>query len=168
MVGTRAHGRGLPRIVLLVAVALCVALSGLAAAKGIFIETIGGFDASLVNEARPYIASWVETVGHQLTNVKDGAAYRVRLVITEAKASRPFNWWILLLPLWPIVPLTTVEAGVVVSLTILDAAGREVYTNTAGGEASMFLFGDFYSRKWAKVEAFREAFRRVVVSAYIP
>jgi hypothetical protein len=96
------------------------------------------------------------------------AAYRVRLTVTEAKAARPFNWWILLVPLWPIVPATTVEADVVVSLAILDSAGREVYANTAGGEASAWLFGDFFSRNWAKREAFSEALKRVVVSAYLP
>jgi hypothetical protein len=151
-----------------VALLLCVVMAVPTMAKTVFVEAVGGFDAALVNEARPYLAAWVESTGHQLTSVRDGAAYRARLVITEAQASRPFNWWVLLFPLWPIIPVTTVEANVVVSLTVVDASGHEIYENTAGGEASAFLFADFLSKKSVKVDAFEEAFRRVIVSAYLP
>ena len=137
-------------------------------AKSIFIETIGGYDAFLVNTARSYVSAWIEATGHRVTNVRDTSAYRVRFVITEADASRPFNWWVLLFPLWPIITATTVEANVVVSLTVHDSAGSEIYANTAGGEASQFFLGDFYSRRWAKHRAFEQAFKRVIVSAYLP
>jgi len=166
--GLYARRKGWQRLALLAVSVLVLGWSNQVVAKTVFIEAIGGFDATLVNEARPYLAAWIEGTGHQLSTVKDTAEYRVRFTVTEAKATRPFNWWILVVPFWPFVPATTVEAEVVVSLTIQDSTGREVYANTAGGEASAWLCGDFFSRKWAKREAFAEAFKRVVVSAYLP
>jgi len=152
----------------IVLLAVLVTLTVTASAKTIFIENIGGFDATLVNSARPYLSAWIGSIGHQLTTYRDNADYRVRLSIVDVDTGRPFNWWFLLFPLWPIVPVTTVEADVVVTMTVLDASGREVFSNTAGGDASAFIAADFYSRKWAKKRAFEQAFRRVVVTAYLP
>lgn len=154
------------RFVVLFVVLLALALTG--SAKSIFIDNIGGFDATLINNTRPYLAAWVGSIGHQLTNSRENADYRVRFLIVSADASRPINWWFLLFPLWPIIPVTTVEADVVLSITVFDASGREIYSNTAGGDASTFIAADFYSRKWAKERAFDQAFRRLIVTAYLP
>ena len=66
------------------------------------------------------------------------------------------------------MPVTRVEADVIVTLTVTTGDGGDVYTNTAGGERSQFLVADFFSRRWAKEKAFYAAFRRVTVSAYLP
>lgn len=158
----KAVGIGLVVIFLILAVVTTVN------ARGVFIENIGGFDSDLVNRVRPMLTAWIETTGHSPTRSRDNADYMIRFSVISADASRPFNWWFFLFPVWPIVPLVPVEAEVVVSITIITADGREVYSNTAGGEASRWLFGDFYSRKWAKRKAFEQAFQRVVVSAYLP
>ena len=147
---------------------MLLALAMTASAKNIFIDHIGGFDATLVNNVRPYLGAWIGSIGHQLTTSRTSADYLVRLSIVDVDASRPFNWWVLLFPIWPLIPITTVEADVVASMTILDASGREIYSNTAGGDASAFLAADFFSRKWAKERAFDQAFRRLVVSVYLP
>ena len=154
------------RIIVLVVVLSALALT--ASAKSIFIDHVGGFDATLVNNVRPYLGAWIGSIGHQLTNSRTSADYLVRLTIVDVDAARPFNWWVLVFPIWPFIPITTVEADVVASMTILDASGREIYSNTAGGEASAFLAADFFSRKWAKERAFDQAFRRLVVSVYLP
>ena len=154
------------RWVLLLVVLIALAIN--VSAKSIFIDNIGGFDANLINNVKPYLAAWIGSIGHQLTISRDSADYRVRLLVVSADANRPFNWCFLLFPLWPIIPLTTVEADVVLSMTVFDASGREIYSNTAGGDASTFLAADFYSRKWAKERAFDQAFKRLVVSAYLP
>lgn len=147
---------------------LLLALTSATNATSIYIDNIGGFDATLINSVRPYLSAWIGSMGCQLTNLRANADYLVRLSIVDVDAARPFNWWVLLFPLWPIIPITTVEADVVVSMTILDSSGREVYSNTAGGDASAFLAADFFSRKWAKKSAFDQAFRRLVVSVYLP
>jgi len=137
-------------------------------AARVFIERIGGYDAQLVNLAKPLLSNWIEASGNTPTMQRQSADYMLRFSITDATATRSFNWWIILLPLWPVVPFTTVNANVVVSITITATDGREVFTNTAGGEAGLWVFGDFYSKSRAKREAFYQAFRRVTISAYLP
>lgn len=152
-------------VVLLAAIVVGVSLG--ACSGTVFIEKIGGYDAYLVNIVRPYMTAWIETTGHSPTSIREGATYRAKLILTNVDASRPFNWWFLLFPLWPIMPVTRVEAEVIVTLTITDANGREVFSNTAGGEGSAFIAADFFSRNWVKRKAFEEAFRRVTVSVYL-
>jgi len=134
----------------------------------VFIERVGGYDAQLVNLAKPLLVNWIEASGNTPTTQRQSADYMLRFSITDATVTRSFNWWVLLLPLWPVIPVTTVNANVVVSVTITGPDGREVFTDTAGGEAGRWIFGDFYSNNRVKRDAFNQAFRRVMVSAYLP
>lgn len=134
----------------------------------VFIERVAGYDAQLVNLAKPMLADWIEVSGNTLTTQRQSADYVVRFTITDVTTKRPFNWWVLLLPLWPIVPFTTVDADVIVAVSIWDSGGQEVLSDTAGGRASQWVFADFYSRDRIKRAAFQEAFKRVMVNVYLP
>jgi hypothetical protein len=148
--------------------ALSLLMQTACAASTVYVDRIGGFDADLVNLARPALTAWIETSGSRPTGQRDTADYSIRFAVSDASAERPFNWWILFVPVWPFVPVTTVEASVVLTVAIFSRAGLEVFTNTAGAEVSQWLFADFYSRHWAKEKAFGVAFRRVMVSAFLP
>jgi hypothetical protein len=132
-----------------------------------YIRSQGDFDESLANRAAASLTVWMEAARSRLVAAGDTAEYCVELVVTKATAARPFNWWFLLLPAWPFVPLTSVEASVILSVAIQNSAGTGVYASTAGREASAFLFGDFFSRDWARNRAFDEAFKHVMVAALV-
>jgi hypothetical protein len=132
-----------------------------------YIRSQGDFDESLANRAAASLTVWMEAARSRLIAAGDTAEYCVELVVTKATAARPFNWWFLLLPAWPFVPLTSVEASVILSVAIQDSAGTGIYASTAGREASAFLFGDFFSRDWARNRAFDEAFKHVMVAALV-
>ena len=88
-------------------------------AKRVFIESISGYDSQLVNIAPTYISQWVRSLGHSLVSSRGSADYIVRFAVISSTASRSFNWWFLVLPLWPLVPVTTVEADVVLFLSLI-------------------------------------------------
>lgn len=145
---------------------IAVSLSGFSAK--VYISRIGGFDAALVNESSTFLTAWIETTGNVPTGSRQGADYIVQFNVLDATVSRSFNWWFLLFPLWPVIPLTTVDAQVILSITVFDATGKEFFSNQAGGEASAWWFGDFVGNRRCKRDAFRQAFRRLVVSARLP
>ena len=147
---------------------LVLAIAATVDAGSVFIANISGFDADLVNRTRPTLVAWIQMSGHTCTQSRANADYLMRFSVVSADTNRPFNWRFLLFPLWPIIPVVPVEAEVMLSMTITTPDGRDVYSNIAGGEAGQWIFGDFYSRKWAKRKAFEQAFQRVVVSAYLP
>lgn len=150
-----------------VALVLAFAVIGLGA-KRVFIESISGHDSELVNLSPTYLTQWIRDLGHSTVASSANADYIVRFAVVSATTARPFNWWILLFPFWPIVPLTSVEADVVLFITVRTTDGRDVFTNQAGGSSSAWWFGDFVSRSSRKKEAFEQAFRVLTVTAHLP
>lgn len=155
-----------------VAIAVLVLLLGVCvsgrSAKRVFIESISGYDSETVNLSSTHLTQWIRSLGHSTVGTGASADYIVRFAVVSATAARPFNWWILLFPLWPIVPITSVEADVVLFIAVRTADGRDVFTNQAGGSSSAFWFGDFVSRSSQKKAAFEQAFRALTVTAYLP
>ena len=137
-------------------------------AKHVFIESISGYDSQLVNIAPTYLSQWVRSLGHSLVSSRDSADYIIRFAIVSSTTARSFNWWFLLLPLWPFVPVTTIEADVVLFMAIQTADGRGIFTNQTGGHSAAWWFADFVSGKSQKKAAFEQAFRALTVTAYLP
>lgn len=142
---------------------LCMSLS--TSASKVYIDRINGMDSTLIEEARSQLFSWISTAGHTNTTVKDEAEYLIRFNIVTANGQRDFNWVVILLPLWPFVPVTLPEADVIIAVTILTPDGREVFSNQTGDKASAWLFGDFISIDSLKQKAFQKAFSRIMMSA---
>ncbi|HEU67903.1 MAG TPA: hypothetical protein ENN53_01570 [Candidatus Acetothermia bacterium] len=136
--------------------------------KRVFIESISGYDSETVNWSSTYLTQWVRSLGHTIVSSPTAADYLVRFAVVNASTMRPFNWWILLFPFWPIVPITSVEADVVLFMSVRTADERVVFTNQAGGTSSAWWFGDFVSRSSQKKAAFEKAFRALTVTAHLP
>ncbi len=154
----------------LLAVVLAVVLGYAGAArKLVFVDRVSGHDSQLVNLAPQHLTQWIRGMGHNQTRNRADADYIVRFIIVSSHASRPFNWWTLLfIWLWPIVPVTTVEADVVLAITVTDQDGREVFVNQTGAHSSTFWFAEFVSRANRRKAAFEQAFRMLTVTAYLP
>ena len=154
--------------ILFVALVSITSVSLLGLSAKVYVDRIGGYDAELVNESTNFLTAWIETTGNIPTNNRQKDDYTVEFNVIDVSVRRSFNWWIILFPLWPIVPFTTVNVEVTLSITVSDVTGTEVFSNQAGGEASWWLFGDFTGRRRCKIDAFHQAFKRLVVSARLP
>jgi len=161
------QGKGIRVAIAVLVLLLGVCVSG-RSAKRVFIDSISGYDSELVNLAATHLPPWIRSLGHSTVGTGAHAAYLVRFAIVRVTPASHFNWRILPFPLCPIVPFTTPETDVVLSLAVRTVDGRDVFTNQAGGSASAFWFGDFVSQASLKKAAFEQAFRVLTVTAHLP
>lgn len=131
----------------------------------IYIE---GMTQQLQRLAMPYLTDWIINAGYLPTKFRNSADYRVALSATKAEASRRFNWWFLLCPCWPFMPVSTVQASVEISVTVSDDTGTQILSSSLEGEASIFLIADLFSRDWTTSQAFKDALLQLARSVSLP
>jgi len=154
-----------------VGIGILVILSALAVVghtRAVYVDEIRGMDADLLGFVRPFLVEWIESIGHSFAPSRSVADFLIEFEILDATVSRPFNWWILIAPLWPIVPLASIEAQVILSAAVLNRAGDAIFTNTSGAVAAQWWFADLHSERDKKLEAFRRAFLLLFAEFTIP
>ncbi|MGB9768217.1 MAG: hypothetical protein ACP5I0_05285 [Dictyoglomus sp.] len=112
----------------------------------IYINRINSPDGGLIEPARAKLIDILMSKGYVVTGNKDEANYMLDLIIVSANSRRSFNWVFLILPIWPIVPITTVQGEAVVAVIVFDQLGNEVlFDQTGVVKNGMWFFGDFVS-----------------------
>ncbi|HCM17862.1 MAG TPA: hypothetical protein DHW84_06455 [Firmicutes bacterium] len=135
----------------------------------LFVNT--AFAAGLVYIEAPYefsdtIAQAVGFRGAEVIKSKGEANTTVKVDVVELKTRMKFNWWILLLGLWPIVPWTRTVADATVNVTVMEDS-MAVYAQRASESVKgQFVFGDIYVVDDDKVDELKaEAVREAVLKA---
>lgn len=112
----------------------------------IYVNRVNSVDGRLIEPAKAYFITRLQTIGFEVVYQRENADYLLDLNIVSVNSRRSFNWLIFLLPLWPIVPFTTVQGEAIVAIRIYDTAGNEVaFDQTGAVRNGMWFFGDFVS-----------------------
>ena len=153
-------------ITLMLAVILVVSFgSGAMAAKGVYVDKYLGTDAWTLDHGRPILMAALAERGCQVVSDKSQADVILTVTVIKAEISRSFNFWILLFPLWPIVPLTTASGEIIISMQAVDQSGNVVWMGQGGGsDRGPFFFGDFAGKEKMFETALRDATRTALAS----
>lgn len=110
----------------------------------VYINRVNSVDGGLIEPAKIYLMDRLRVRGFDLVNQKEEADYILDLNIVSVNSRRSFNWLILILPAWPLVPFTTVQGEAIVAIRVYDKAGNEVvFDQTGAVRNGMWFFGDF-------------------------
>lgn len=141
-------------VLLLISMLFVLLVDTALAARPVFVEAPYEFN-DIISQAIRYR-------GAEVTKSHDEAGIAVRVDIVELKTRMKFNWWILLLGFWPVVPWTRTVADATVNVTVMEDS-EIVYTQRASESSKgQFIFGDIYvvdddKKDELKAEAVKEA-----------
>jgi len=132
-------------------------------APKLFVEKVNSPEGYLIDPVKTYFIEKIRAKGIEVVYDKAQADYIAELTIVSANSRRSFNWLILIFPLWPIVPFTTVQGDAIVAVRIFDKNGQEVVFDQAGSaKDGMWFFGDFVSGNSVKKDAALDCINKIV------
>jgi len=132
-------------------------------APKLFVEKVNSSEGYLIDPVKTYFIEKIRAKGIEVVYDKTQADYIAELTIVSANSRRSFNWLILIFPLWPIVPFTTVQGDAIVAVRIFDKNGQEVVFDQAGSvKNGMWFFGDFVSGNSVKKDAALDCINKIV------
>jgi len=132
-------------------------------APKLFVEKVNSSEGYLIDPVKTYFIEKIRAKGIEVVYDKAQADYIAELTIVSANSRRSFNWLILIFPLWPIVPFTTVQGDAIVAVRIFDKNGQEVVFDQAGSAKNgMWFFGDFVSGNSVKKDAALDCINKIV------
>ena len=132
-------------------------------APKLFVEKVNSPEGYLIDPVKTYFIEKIRAKGIEVVYDKAQADYIAELTIVSANSRRSFNWLILIFPLWPIVPFTTVQGDAIVAVRIFDKNGQEVVFDQAGSAKNgMWFFGDFVSGNSVKKDAALDCINKIV------
>jgi len=132
-------------------------------APKLFVEKVNSPEGYLIDPVKTYFIEKIRAKGIEVVYDKAQADYIAELTIVSANSRRSFNWLILIFPLWPIVPFTTVQGDAIVAVRIFDKNGQEVVFDQAGSaKDGMWFFGDFVSGNSVKKDAALDCVNKIV------
>ncbi len=112
----------------------------------VYINRVNSVNGELIEPAKAYLINKLKVLGFEIVYQRENADYMLDMNIISASSRREFNWLIILLPIWPIVPLTTVEGEAIVAIRVYDMLGNElIFDQTGAIKKGMWFFGDFVS-----------------------
>ncbi|MGB9857911.1 MAG: hypothetical protein ACPLKX_07220 [Dictyoglomaceae bacterium] len=130
----------------------------------LYVEKVNSVEGYLIDPVKIYFIEKIKEKRIGIAYSRDEADYIAEITIVSANSRRNFNWVILLLPLWPIVPVTTVEGDAIVAVRIFDKYGQEVFFEQAGSvKSGRWFFGDFVSESSIKKDAVIDCVNKLMV-----
>jgi len=131
--------------------------------KKVFIK-VDSVEWSLIDPVTAYLNNRLRMLGYEVVRDKALADYVIALNIVDISHQRRFNWFFLLLPLWPIVPITIVEGEATVEMQFLDSSGKEILFNQVKCvKKGNWVLGDFVSPESVIKDATLDCVSRLVV-----
>jgi hypothetical protein len=132
-------------------------------APKLYVDKVNSSEGYLIDPVKIYFEERIRAKGIEVVYDKAQADYIAELTIVSANSRRSFNWLILIFPLWPIVPFTTVQGDAIVAVRIFDKNGQEVVFDQAGSvKNGMWFFGDFVSGNSVKKDAALDCINKIV------
>lgn len=131
----------------------------------IYVSKVNTMDGTLVDPVKTRFIYRIQEKGLEIASSSTGANYIAEITIVSANSRRSFNWLILIFPLWPIVPFTTVQGDALVAVRITDQSGNVIYSDQAGSTVSgRWVFGDFVSEDSVKRDAALECIDKIIAN----
>lgn len=137
------------------------------AAERVYIEVVSTYDAWAAQTISEFASTQLVSKGFEIIQDKSKADKVFTFNVAELRHGVKFNWFCLLLPAWPLMPITTSDASASVHLVVKQGDTLKFTSSLGDYVKGHFICGDFVSGRKLQQKALLGSVQKLLNNYFV-